>query len=70
MICGKHMMASVRDIKIAEALLTLCLVYYVMKRVQHHLLRCGAHVSQRYFPYFPEGIAEMLFMLFFAYIAV
>ena len=26
-------MASVRDIKIAEALLMLCLGYYVMKRV-------------------------------------
>ena len=35
MICGRHVMASVRDIQIAEALLTLCLAYYVMKRVRH-----------------------------------
>jgi len=34
-ICGRHVMASVRDIQIAEALLTLCLAYYVMKRVRH-----------------------------------
>ena len=29
MICGRHEMASVRDIKINEALLVLCLAYYV-----------------------------------------
>ena len=34
MMCGRHVMASVRD-KIAEALLVLCLAYYVMKRVRH-----------------------------------
>jgi len=34
-ICGRHVMASVRDIKIAVALLILCLAYYVMKRVRH-----------------------------------
>ena len=34
-ICGKHVMASVPDIQIAEVLLTLCLAYYVMKQVQH-----------------------------------
>jgi len=34
-ICGRHVMASVQDIQIAEALLVLCLGYYVMKRVQH-----------------------------------
>ena len=34
-ICGRHEMASVRDIKIDEALLVLCLAYYVMKRVRH-----------------------------------
>ena len=34
-ICGRHVMASVRDIKIAEALLVLCLAYYVIKRVRH-----------------------------------
>jgi len=34
-ICGRHVMASVRDIKIAEELLGLCLAYYVMKWVWH-----------------------------------
>ena len=34
-ICGRHVMASVQDIQIAEALLTLCLAYYVMKWVWH-----------------------------------
>ena len=34
-ICGRHIMASVQDIKIAEALLILCLAYYVMKQVRH-----------------------------------
>jgi len=38
-ICGRHViahvLASVRDIKIAEAPLVLCLAYYVMKQVQH-----------------------------------
>ena len=35
MICGRHEMASVRDIKIDEAFLVLCLACYVMKRVCH-----------------------------------
>jgi len=34
-ICGRHEMASVRDIKIDEALLVLHLAYYVIKRVHH-----------------------------------
>ena len=34
-ICGRHVMASVQDIQIAEALLTLFLACYVMKRVRH-----------------------------------
>jgi len=34
-ICSRHVMASVWDIQIAEALLTLCLAYYVMKQVWH-----------------------------------
>ena len=34
-ICGRYIMASVQNIKIAEALLILCLAYYVMKRVRH-----------------------------------
>jgi len=35
MICGRHGMASVQDIKIDEALLMLCLAYYVMKQARH-----------------------------------
>ena len=34
-ICGRHKMALVWDIKIDEALLVLCLAYYVIKRVCH-----------------------------------
>ena len=34
-ICGRHVMASVWDITIAEALLILYLAYYVMKWVWH-----------------------------------
>ena len=34
-ICSRHVMTSVRKIQIAEALLTLCLAYYDMKRVRH-----------------------------------
>ena len=34
-ICGRRVMASVRDIKIVKALLMLCLAYYVMKWVGH-----------------------------------
>ena len=34
-ICGRNKMASVRDIKIDEALLILCLAYYIMKRARH-----------------------------------
>jgi len=34
-ICGRHVMVSVQDIQIAEALLTLFLAYYVMKWVQN-----------------------------------
>jgi len=34
-ICGRHIMASVQDIKIAEPLLILCLAYYVIKTVQN-----------------------------------
>ena len=39
-ICGRHVMASVRDIQIAEALL-------------FHVSRCGGHVSGAYSLYFP-----------------
>ena len=34
-ICGRHEMASVRNIKIDEVILVLCLAYYVMKQVCH-----------------------------------
>jgi len=34
-ICSRHIMASLQDIQIAEALLTLCPAYYVMKWVWH-----------------------------------
>ena len=34
-ICSRLIMASVRDIKIAEALFVLCPAYYVMKWVWH-----------------------------------
>ena len=36
-IFGRHIMAWVQDIKIAEVLLILCLAYYVTKWVQHCL---------------------------------
>ena len=35
-ICDRHVMVSVRDMKIAEALLILCLACYFMKRVQYY----------------------------------
>ena len=31
-ICGRQVMASVRDIQIAKALLILCFAYYIMKK--------------------------------------
>ena len=57
-ICGRHLMASVRGIKIAEALLILCLAYYVIKLVRYcwnwgiMVLRDGARISRAYSPYF------------------
>ena len=42
-----------------------------LRRYSFHAQDHGVHVSRAYFPYFPcEWIAEMPFMLFFAYIAV
>ena len=35
MICGRHVMASVQDIKVTEVLLILCLAYYVMEQIRH-----------------------------------
>jgi len=75
MICGRHVMASVQDIKIAGALLILCLAYYVMKRVWHcwnwdvmafTYRECFTSVFS-VFSVMAGWIAEMLFMLFFAY---
>jgi len=34
-VCSRHVIASVWDIKITEALLTLCFAYYAMKWVWH-----------------------------------
>ena len=83
MICGRHVLASVQDIKIAEALLMLCLAYYVMKyKTSSTLLKCLRHFGfrgmghafhehiLRIFHIMAGWIAEMLFMLFFAYTAV
>ena len=84
-ICGRHEMASVRDIKIVEALLVLCLAYYGMKRARHCCnwdrmaftyqdMGCAFHeYILRIFcmaGWNAGWIAGMLFMLFFAYIAV
>jgi len=71
-ICGRNVMASVWDIKIAEALLVFCLAYYVMKWLKW---RCygfqvlGAHFTSIFsvFSVMAGWIAEMLFMLFFTY---
>ena len=65
-ICGRHVMASVRNIKIAEALLVLCFAYYVMKQVQHcrdwgimAFTRYGGRVSRGYSPYFPQWVDRL-----------
>ena len=49
-IYSRHAIASVRDIKIAEALLILCLAYYTMKRV-----RCCWNWGVRAFRYRDMG---------------
>jgi len=75
-ICGRHAMASVRDIQITEALLTLCLAYYVMKRVRHCWKIEALWLSRieiwgtrftSIFSVMVGWIAEILFMMFFAY---
>ena len=68
-ISGRHVMASVRDIKIDEALLVLCLAYYVMKRVRHAWGACFTSIFS-VFSIMAGWIGEILFMLLFAYIAV
>ena len=78
MICSRHVMASVQDVKIAEALLILCLAYYALKRVRNcwnwgvmpfYVSRYGVSVFS-IFSVMAGWIAEILFILFFAYIAV
>jgi len=80
-ICGRHVMASVQDIQITEALLILLLAYYVMKWVWHSwnwgataftYQDMGARFTSIFSVFFVMAgwIVEILFMLFFAYIAV
>jgi len=74
-------MASVRVIKIDEALLVLCLVYYVMNEFAIAEIETlwlsridiwGTHFTSIFsvFSVMAGWIVEMLFMLLFAYIAV
>ena len=71
-------MASVQDIKIAEALLVLCLAYYEfdIAEIEALWLSCfkiwGKHFMSIFsiFSILAGWIAEMHFMLFFVYIAV
>ena len=80
MICGTHVMTLVRGIKIAEALIMLCLAYILcyktrstFQKLRHygfHISRYGAHVSRTYSTIMAGWIAEILFMLFFAYTAM
>ena len=72
-------MASVRDIQIAEALLTLCLAYYVEFNIAEIEALWLSHIEiwdVRFtsifsvFSVMAGWIAEILSMLFFAYIAV
>jgi len=78
-ICGRHGMASVRDIKINEALLVLCLAYYVefnIAEIEMLLLSSIKIWGMRFtsifsvFSAMAGWIAEIHFMLFFAYTAV
>jgi len=85
-ICGRHIMASVRNIQITEALLTLCLAlvcyetsltllksrhygftYRDMGRAFHEYI---LHILHIYRNDWMDCIDTVLFMLFFAYIAV
>jgi len=79
-ICCRHAMASVRDIKVTDALLMLCLtVCYEMSltllKLRHYgscIKICGAPFMSIFsvFSVMVGWIGEMLFMLFFSYIAV
>ena len=84
MICSRHAVASVQDIKIVEALLILRLAYYVyyetsltLLKLKHdgfHVSRyvCGVHYTSIFsvFSIMASWIAEMHFMLSFADITV
>jgi len=81
MICGRHIMALVRDIKIADALLILCLLAMLLNEfdiaeIEALWLSCievwGARFTSIFsvFSVMARWIAEMLFMLFLAYISV
>ena len=79
MICGRRGMASVRDIKIDEVLLVLCLACYVEFDIAEiktlwfsHIEIFGACFMSIFFIFsiMAGWIAVMLFMLLFAYIAV
>ena len=72
-------MASVRDIKVTETLLTLFFAYNVMKRVDSAETEAlwlshdmGHMFCERIFLFsvMARWIAKMLFMLFFAYVTV
>jgi len=82
-ICGRHEIASVRDIKIDEALLVLCLALATMlwnefgiAEIEVLWLSCieiwGVHFTSVFFVFsvMAGWIAEMLFVLFFVYITV
>jgi len=70
-ICGRHRMASVQDIKIDEALLMLCLAYYVeldIAKIETLWLSCieiwGARFTSIFsvFSIMAGWIAKMLFL--------
>jgi len=74
---GRRVMALVRDITITEALLTLFLAYNFKLIIEtsltsssygFHILGYRVHASL--FSVMAGWIAEILFMLFFVYIAV
>ena len=79
-ICGRHVMASVRDVKITEAvLMILCLKCYktglTLLKLRHygiHISGYGVRLTSEFsvFCITAGWIAKMLFMLSFAYIAV
>ena len=63
-ICGRHIMASVWDIKIAEAFLILRIAYYIMKRVWHLTYRDTRCTFYKRIVHIAGWIAEMLFTMY------